>query len=214
MFLKEKNMKFEKVFTVEIPDPVNAFYLLKKRKAACECGAPLAFGHRGGVLSVTCAKCGTSEVPFERVTTYEAELERAKAEYEKRTAEVLKAKFDHVFNYTAKEDVSKEKEAYIRAKQEYNELLSRFRKTTRFADLDPAKYDAARFKREAVTLPVTEGSKVRCKTLLELENQVWALKYKVLPGATSSRGSGALATSSRPISHVLPYTLRDLEIKK
>ena len=140
-------------------------------------------------------------MPFQRVTTFKVALESAKSEYEKRTKEVLEAKFDHIFNYTDKEDVQKEKAAYIRAKQDYGELLQSYRKTIHFPDLDPSKYDAARFKREAVALPVTEGSKVRCKTLMELETQVWALKYKVLDARA-------------PISHIFPFTLRDLEIPK
>ena len=197
-------MKFEKVNVVQIPDPQEAFYLLKRRGAACEqCKSPLSFESKNATLRTSCFKCGAEvgEVPFQRVTTFKVALESAKKEYEQRTKEVLEAKFDHIFNYTDKEDVQKEKAAYIRAKQDYTELLQSYRKTIHFADLDPSKYDAARFKREAVALPVTEGSKVRCKTLMELETQVWALKYKVLDGRA-------------PISHIFPFTLRDLEIPK
>lgn len=197
-------MKFEKVSVVQIPDPQEAFYQLKRRGAACEqCKSPLAFASKNSTLRAACFKCGAEvgEVPFQRVTTFKAALEEAKSEYEKRTREVLQAKFDHIFNYTDKEDVQEEKAAYVKAKQNYTELLQSYRKTIQFPDLDPTKYDPSRFKREAVTLPVTEGSKVRCKTLLELEKQVWSLKYKVLDGRS-------------PISHIFPFTLRDLEIPK
>ena len=177
---------------------------MKTKNLPCEkCGDKVLFESRNAALRAACRKCGDAllTVPMKRVTTYEAALEAAKREYEACTTQVLEAKFDHLFNYNERADIEKEKAAYIRAKQEYHELLQSYKLITRFPDLDPAQYDPARFKRESVTLPITEGSKVRCKNIMDLETRVWALKYKVLDPRS-------------PISHILPYTLRDLELPK
>lgn len=197
-------MQFEHVGTVRIPDPKETFYNLKNKKPDCEkCGGNLVFEARNSALRASCRKCGDAvlQVPIKRVTTYAEALETAKKAYEAATTAVLEAKFDHLFNYTDRADIEKEKAAYIRAKQDYHELWQSYKLVTRFPELDPAQYDPGRFKRESVTLPITEGSKVRCKNITDLETRVWALKYKVLDPRS-------------PISHILPYTLRDLEIPK
>ncbi len=177
---------------------------MKTKNLPCEkCGDQVVFESRNAALRAACRKCGDAllTVPIKRVTTYAAALEAAKGEYEAATIKVLEAKFDHLFNYTEKADIEKEKAAYIRARQDYHELLQSYKLITRFPDLDPNLYDPSRFKRESVTLPITEGSKVRCKNIMDLETRVWALKYKVLDPRS-------------PISHILPYTLRDLELPK
>ena len=197
-------MQFERVGEIQIPDLKETFYAMKSRDPACaKCAAQMRFEPKNSVLRAACRRCGTValEVPIKRVTTYPAALEAARKAYEASTTAVLEAKFNHLFNYTDRADIGKEKAAYIRAKQEYHELQQSFKLITKLPDMDPAQYDPGRFKRESVTLPITDGSKVRCKTLMELETKVWALKYKVLDRRA-------------PISHILPYTLRDLELPK
>jgi hypothetical protein len=197
-------MHFEKVGTLRIPDPKETFYDLKNKGAECaQCSSKLTFRAKDSALRASCRKCKQSvlEVAFKRVKSYESALEEAKKRYEESTIQVLEAKFDHLFNYTANADIEKQKAAYIRNKQAYHELLQSYKLITRFPSLDPKLYDAARFQKESVMLPVTEGSKVRFKTVRELEDKVWALKYKVLDPRA-------------PLSHILPYTVRDLELPK
>jgi hypothetical protein len=197
-------MHFEKVGTLRIPDPKETFYDLKNKGAECgSCSSKLTYAAKDSALRAACRKCKQTvmEVPFKRVRTYEQALEEAKTRYEASTVKVLQAKFDHLFNYTANADIEKEKAAYIRNKQEYHELLQSYKLITRFPSLDPKLYDAARFQKESVMLPLTEGSKVRFKTVSELEDKVWGLKYKVLDPRA-------------PLSHILPFTVRDLELPK
>jgi hypothetical protein len=197
-------MHFEKVGALRIPDPKETFYDLKNKDAECaQCTSKLTYSAKNSALRAACRKCKQTvmEVQFKRVRTYESALEEAKKRYEASTIQVLEAKFDHLFNYTAQADIEKEKAAYIRNKQEYHELLQSYKLITRFPTLDPKLYDAARFQKESVMLPITEGSKVRFKTISELEAKVWGLKYKVLDPRA-------------PLSHILPYTSRDLELTK
>jgi hypothetical protein len=206
-------MNVNVVGTIIIRDDFGRFYRLraKSRGGVCpECSSPgFTTEVRDRQLLATCpnAGCrGNVRLRIPPVQTYWKAYELKKEHVLETTDALLKKKYDHMFDYSVKENVEAEKSAYVQAKEDLAEM------TAVYQDLvaEPETADFKAVSRAMVAGLLKGKYETACtnyKVLTQMQETVRAKKYRPL-----ERGR-TLAERKLLLLEHLHYNLRDLELK-
>jgi ribosomal protein S27AE len=129
-------MEVKKIGYTKIPPSFLTYYKLKTKYVEkslslcpkCKKG-PLEFDESDRILSVKCVtqKCENNmSIVVHTYLSYDTLYDKKKKEYEENVNQIVKEKFDIMFNYKKPTDIKKMKNAYIDSKTKLNELQQHY----------------------------------------------------------------------------------------
>ena len=108
---------------------------------------------------------------------FTAEVQTAKATYEKAALEAMTSRLDYLYNYEKNVPVEEKKAQYIRLRDEYRRLQQEFESNVSVPNAwEKTGLTAETLQKATVRLPV-DGKTSAFKVLHDMEERLWKAKY-------------------------------------